>query len=108
MQFIVKTRTYDSLEENDVKPPNESFENCFNEAVKCHHNDLAIYIKDVLMNEEKIDYKNCFKYCNFRLIPDELKNNSIFYYLCHYNYSKLVELYLEERQENIIEEIIQI
>ena len=91
-----------------VNPPNESFEICFNEAVKCHHNELAIYIKYVLMNDEKIDYKNCFKYYNYRQIPCELKNDSIFYYLYHYNYSKLVELFLEERKEIIIEEIIQI
>ena len=91
------------LEENRVNPPSDTFESCFYEAVKCHHNDFANYFKEVKMNDEKSDYKNSFKYCNYQQIPCQMGNNSIFYYLSSYNYPTLVELYLKSREENTIE-----
>ena len=70
------------LEENHVNPPNNSYLSCFVESIKCHHNDIANYIKDVLMEieEDKIYCKCIFQYYNFKLIPNKI-DNLICYYL---------------------------
>lgn len=89
------------LEENHVKPPDGTFKSCLDEAIKCHHNGIAQYIKDVLMNEK---YENCeaiFKYYNYNYIPDVVDNDIIFYNLCRYNYTNFVDLYLNPKKEEL-------
>ena len=39
------------LEECQVDPPNNSYEKCFIEAIKCHHNDIANYIKNNYLSQ---------------------------------------------------------
>lgn len=34
------------LEENQIEPPSNSYELCFEEAIKCDHNEFAEYIMD--------------------------------------------------------------
>lgn len=86
------------LENCHVKPPNGNYHSCFHEAIKCHHNDIANYFKNLFNEKEKIDYKPIFKYYNINQIPNEFGDSINFYYLCKYNYSKLVELYIKPRQ----------
>ncbi|KAK8864086.1 hypothetical protein M9Y10_011782 [Tritrichomonas musculus] len=43
------------LEENKVYPQYNSFEACFKEAIKCHHNEIANYIKENFLPNEKDD-----------------------------------------------------
>ena len=86
------------LEYNHVDPPYRDYISCFNESIKCHHNDFANYFKNLLENDDEIDFKPVFKYYNINQIPYELGNNINFYYLCKYNYSKLVELYIRQKQ----------
>ena len=40
------------LEEDNIKPENDSYDNCFIESVKCHHNSIAKYVKDNFLNEK--------------------------------------------------------
>lgn len=89
------------LEENHVMPPYGTFNICFDEAIKCHNNEIAHYIKDVLMNSEYMNYKQILKYYNYDQIPDEFNDNSIFYNLCRYNYTTLVDLYLKPKRESL-------
>ena len=84
------------LEENKVEPDDKTFQECFTEAVKCHHNDIAQYIKDNLVqsNERNVfnplpDY---FGYYNFTFIDANQINGSTFNYLCRYDYDILVEV----------------
>ena len=96
------------LLENGIKPPNESYERCIKESIKCHHNDITNYIQSNLINEDipnidDIDYtknykKNiysyCFHYYNFSYFPEKINNKIIFYYACQYDYFEIVEYFL--------------
>ena len=44
----------DLLEENEIYPDNESYLDCVVEAIKCHHNEIADHIKDILLINHKI------------------------------------------------------
>ena len=93
------------LEENQIQPPQNSFDVCIKESIKCHHNDIANYFINNFMltekNDDKFDktptaYGIHFK--NFEFIPSDLINDNLsFFYLCKYNYLKLVQLYLKNK-----------
>ncbi|KAK8837880.1 hypothetical protein M9Y10_035821 [Tritrichomonas musculus] len=83
------------LEENHVIPDDKTYNECLVEAIKCHHNDIARYIKDNLL---QIDERNpfdvtpiFFEYYNFEFIQPDLINESNFNVLCRYDYEILVE-----------------
>lgn len=40
------------LEENEVEAPNQKYEECFLESIKCHHNDIARYIEDNFLQDK--------------------------------------------------------
>ncbi|KAK8839584.1 hypothetical protein M9Y10_031943 [Tritrichomonas musculus] len=97
------------LERDKVKPPNGSYGRCFVEAVKCHHNEIARYIKDNYIQENLKDekYNSCsFRYHNFEFIPINFKEDDAFFYLTFYNYQKLVDIYLNSRKDDIEAQII--
>lgn len=89
------------LEEKEIKP--ESYENCFNEAVKCFHNDLAKYIKDKYLQDTIIDMNNYLflSFNNYNYFPDSFKTESILIYMCQLNYINLVKLVFNEIKEQI-------
>ena len=91
------------LEENSVQIPDNSYQTCLNESVKCHHNEFAKYFQDNFLNENEIDYKYEFKFFNYELIPSELRSNSTFYYLCSYDYQEMIKLYLKQNETNLNE-----
>ena len=45
------------LETNSIQPPENTYETCIIEAIKCHHYDIAIYIKDNLLNDQNCSNK---------------------------------------------------
>ena len=73
---------------------------CLFEAIKCHSNDIANYIKNayILINNENVRdiFINSLKYYNFDMVQNELINNSAFVYLCQYNYFYIVDILLKE------------
>ena len=90
------------LEDNHVHPPdtNDSYEECLKEAIKCHHNEIANYIHDNLMNENKLNenvLSSIFHYYNYFYFPADLNNTYVFKCLCKYNYFKLVNFLLTSR-----------
>lgn len=104
------TKLIGILEKNKVKPPNNSYEKCFCELIKYHHNDIAQYIlinKLSNISESKYSEKTLkciMKYHNYQYFPDDfIRNNYIFYALFDYGYLKLVEPYLEPMSELIIQ-----
>ena len=99
------------LEENKIEPKNKDYQEFINEAIKCHHNELATYIYDNLFSqpecEDCIDpFVKSFKYINFELFPNNLTNHITFYYLCKYDYTYLVELILKTQDLDVNTQII--
>lgn len=106
------------LEQNRVSPPenDKSYEKCLEEAIKCHHNNIAVYIQSNLLNE-RIESNNlqnnfnknsisyCFHYLNFELFPEAFDNKYIFYYACRYGFLNLVEFLYENNEINLKEKI---
>ena len=70
------------LEEKQIQP--ESYEKCFVEAIKCHHNELALYFMQFIdIKKDPYFYINkCIKYYNFFIMSnfDEYLND--FYKSC--------------------------
>ena len=97
------------LERDKVKPPNRSYGRCFIEAAKCHHNEIARYIKDNYIEKSMKDekYNSCsFRYHNYEFIPINFKEDDAFFYLTFYNYQKLVDIYLNSMKDDIEAQII--
>ena len=98
------------LEENQIFPKNRTYEGCMVESIKCHHNEIFNYIKDVLFDRSKWrennfedDYydglydelrlnKMPLFYHNFELIQNDFESIfKLIFYLNQYEYSSLVK-----------------
>ena len=91
------------LEENNVKTFDDSYQYLIVEAIKCHNNDFAVYLQDKCSEEEKIYdqflLKKHLKHYNFKLVKmwdskqliELASSNDLFYFLCKYDYSTIVE-----------------
>lgn len=89
------------LEEEHVKSDDGNFVKCFEEAIKCHHNDVANYIQNCLGDSDTMGtLMNAygFKYFNFSFFPTEL-NEKIFDYFCKFNYIDIVKSLLNDKKE---------
>lgn len=94
------------LEDNQISPPNDTYESILRESIKCHHNNVSKYIINYLVEEKELKnnienkfsdnlYRYSFEYHNYCFFPTNIKYKYIFYYLCELDYYTLVELYLE-------------
>ena len=107
------------IEESNITPEDETYEECVKESIKCHHNDFAEFFKNNLVsensfqNESKILFEErliitSFTYHNFIYIADNYDNSYVFFCLCKYNYKTIVnDLYKSHEDEinNIIRNI---
>lgn len=100
------------LEESQVKPKDKSYQECLEEAIKCHHNEIAQYIQDNFLNDQKIknDFNKSvlgmsFNYLNYSFLPNEFDSNIIFYYFCRYGYVDFVNDLLKNMDLNVNEKI---
>ena len=113
------------LENCNVKPPNGTFNKCLSESIKCHHNNIANYIINTYIFEDKphdelddfldafsldnsknTDFDkdvviNIIRYYNYEFFPVDSNQYFIFHYLCKYNYINLVKLYLQNKKINV-------
>ena len=107
------------LKEKNVGPEYELFEFTLNEALKCHHNEVAEYIRqnlvpdyDLEIMDDSFDYQNClliyyFRYCNFVFCPDNFVNNKFtFFYACQYDYYQMVEILLKTQKIDLNSTVI--
>ena len=100
------------LEEQEIKPEDETYEKCLEESIKCHHNEIADYFLYNFINEEdKCNFNNNvysygFHYRNFLYFPKDQNNRFSFYYACRYNYINIVENFLKNKNFDINEKII--
>ena len=79
---------------------------CYLESIKCHHNDIASYIENNLMGPNETDLKEeiiskCIEYHNYDHFQIENINDYGFISLCFYNYKKLFDLLLKNKEEEI-------
>lgn len=106
------------IQEKNVVPDDQSYEECLKEAVKCHHNDIVVYILDYLLdkkvetvNRHKKYNKNllvyCFHYRNYISFPSRFQNNRfLFHYACEYDYFYIVKSLLNDKKMNLNGKII--
>lgn len=105
------------IESENIQPPNKSYLKVLKECIQCHSIDNYNYILNNYLNEsddvfnvEKDFNENilsyAFHYHNYDLIPDLMKKKYAFFYLCQYNYIKLVKLYLENENFDVNSRII--
>ena len=101
------------LETDKIKPPNNSYEKCLEEAIKCHHNDIAEYIKENYIfkpNKQLALYRDVielsFKYNNYFFYPEKFDTNEIFSFLYENNYNEAVDVFIDDRYDDIEEIII--
>ena len=103
------------LEENHVEPPKGNYQECLLQSIECHHNEISEYISSQLLASEnsvsiethknKID--TIVGSINFKEIPSEICDQFLFFYLCFYGYSELVNLYMKPKINKMKEKIIQ-
>ena len=82
----------------------QSYEKCFVESIKCHHNEIANYIFNNYMNENQpisSYYQLCFEYHNFSFFTEKFNENQLFCFFCSSNYLAIVKLLLLDRKDEI-------
>ena len=99
------------LEENQVTPRDETFEECLEESIKCHHNDIAKYIKENLLIQDRIQnqksyFESVFNHYNFEFFPEDFSIDSYLNFLIKYDYYELVKYYLKNKKIIFNERII--
>ena len=101
------------LEESEVIPKNNSFEQCLEMAIECHQNDIANYIYDNLLDQKNINkdfdmnfHSYCFRFVNFAFFPNDIDFEYYLSYLCKYGYFTLVDLFIKSKGFDIQNKLI--
>ncbi|KAK8837292.1 hypothetical protein M9Y10_036722 [Tritrichomonas musculus] len=100
------------LEQNKVDPSpdldKQKYERIFIESIKCHHNEIAEYIKanyldDQNENEEKNEdiLSTILQSHNYSYFPSNFTHENDFYHLVINDYHKLSNLFLKRKQRTI-------
>ncbi|KAK8842426.1 hypothetical protein M9Y10_026009 [Tritrichomonas musculus] len=97
------------LQDYLIEPEYNDYSKCYAEAIKCHHNDIANFIKETKMKESKdisiFSLKQAIKNYNFNFIPKDSINESTFYELVKYDQAFLVQNLLEATSVNLYKTI---
>ena len=102
------------LEENHIEPEDNTYQECLEESIKCHHNDFAHYFQDnyIRNQDDFLENENGYlhklfilalKYHNFALISNDFINPASFFELCKYDYCSLVDILLKGNDVNVNE-----
>ncbi|KAK8876609.1 hypothetical protein M9Y10_006827 [Tritrichomonas musculus] len=94
------------LVDNKIIPEDKSYKKFLREAIKCHHNEIVVYIKSNLIhNQIDVDEfigSESIEYYNYLLLPnDKLYNRNNFYKFCKYDYFYFAEGFLMNREIDI-------
>ncbi|KAK8867101.1 hypothetical protein M9Y10_010071 [Tritrichomonas musculus] len=98
------------LEEHHIRPKGNNYFECFMEAIKCHHNDIANYIKnsyidyDVSRNKNFLDL--VYRTHNYEFLSFDIKYKYCIYFACQYDYIELIKLSFENGKKNMYKEIV--
>lgn len=85
------------LEEKNVQPQDPTFNECLVKAIKCHHNDIADYIKSHFIKDQSLNTRvnsQIIGSRNYHYFPEDLSKSNEFYDLCKYNYTTIVDMLL--------------
>lgn len=100
------------LEENKVECNTKIYSECLNEAIKCHHNEFAMYYKnyfnvevDIHSNYTENEIFYAFHFYNFEFIPDDCKDPFYFIYSVENDYDKFVDYYIKHMKGLNINEL---
>ena len=103
------------LENLEIEPEDESYIECLKESIKCHHNDIARYIRDNLMDQEikneifyfnKNQFSFGFHYHNYSFLEDSQLMQFSLFYACKYDYFPLVKLLINMDEFDVKQSII--
>ena len=97
------------LKENSIDPYKNDYVTCFEESIKCHHNDIAKYIINNFVHEdnEKLNIISLsLKYHNYSFIDGKSINKSHFYDLCRYDHPLIAEMLCKNTFIDVNERII--
>lgn len=106
------------LEDNHVELDDKTYKVYIEEAIKCHHNDIATYFLDNFANQEKeieniednfdntvLSYS--FHYYNIDYISRYYEHsNFLFFYACKYNYANLYNILIKTTDVNNVGTVI--
>ena len=96
------------LEEFNVPLPNNSYEQCFLESIKCHHYDFAEYFSvnflDGNISEKANEY--AVNYCNYNYFPTSYFQSFAFFLFCKYNFYDIVNIILRSKTDEIENKLI--
>lgn len=89
----------------NIKQYEDDLKNCFSESIKCHHNEFAKYFEEKLSGERFVFnetvVKSILESHNYSYFLIDYSKDFAFYYLCCYNYQKIVDFHM-----NYLKEII--
>lgn len=98
------------LEGNGVVPTDTTYEKCLTESLKCYHKELTDYIElNLLKKSQNNDFDisiQGLRYKNYTYFPNDLVNESGYYYFCKYNYVYLYKILLKTTYMKINTKII--
>ncbi|KAK8833905.1 hypothetical protein M9Y10_030414 [Tritrichomonas musculus] len=100
------------FEENKIRISYQGYEPILEDSIRCHHNDFTSYFIDNMIDEKKFNeniekkfneniYCYSLQFYNYFFFPENLDNRFLFFYLCRFDYYKLVELFLKQGNINI-------
>lgn len=100
------------LVDEKVELPTGSYETCLAEAIMCHNNETAIYFEEIYFAENitsKLSDKlleTVFRYYNYSFFPENFNDKSIFFYLCKYEYHKMVDFLIQSMKNDFESKMI--
>lgn len=116
IKYILKSDILDINIDYQVMHPNYSYTDVLNEAVKCHHNEIANYflpyqtpkidplkylaLKNEYSSDEEVGECAIHRYY-YAFSPDDFKQNNVFYCLCKYHHQTHVNLYIDKYKSDI-------
>ena len=103
------------IESNNIEPPGTNYEKCLKESIKCHHNNIAEYILNNLIEEDKDkqqfdpenDFKNnifayCYEYYNYHFLTKGSNHKYELHYACEFGHYQLVDLYFKQGNIDVV------
>lgn len=68
--------------------------------------DSLLTNDDYLSNDDVLE--SIFRYYNYSFFPENLIQDSIFFYLCQFNYSKIVDFIIEMKNDEFTDKMIKL
>ncbi|KAK8876044.1 hypothetical protein M9Y10_006228 [Tritrichomonas musculus] len=93
------------LEDDRIQLTEKEYQRCLEESVKCHHNEIASYISEYYIKDDKRIRRNpliySFKFFNYEKMAECELNSMFLLYACEYNYIELVKVLLNDEKIDI-------